>query len=353
MTSEAIPEDSAIRDKIYSILQTIDIETMGIKSFIQLLSKEMKVSPEILKANKKDFIKQTLTEAINEGNGDNDDAEENGDDGNDDDDDDDDEEEEEDQKPSSSNGRGLAQKKLISNALARLLGKSTVKGENDINDNNANQNQNETNCTVMMARTEVVKELWNYIRQHQLQNPDNKREIRLDSAMQTVFGCTTFTMFTMNKYIGAHIDPFKPVDLTPKYKPARTTVNSGSKRSRTCTGTNGSAKKARKVGTQPPYLLSDALQAVVGTNVLPRPQVVSKLWKYIKDHDLQNPHDKREILCDDTLQRVFDNKNKISMFQMNKYIGRHFLEKVDKSQYHHHEDVEEDNGAEDDDDNEE
>jgi chromatin remodeling complex protein RSC6 len=32
---------------------------------------------------------------------------------------------------------------------------------------------------------------------------------------------------------------------------------------------------------------------------------VSKVWKYIKEHDLQDPKDKRRILCDDKLEAVF------------------------------------------------
>jgi hypothetical protein len=81
MTSESIPEDVAIRETILSLLQTIDIETMGIKSFIQLLSKEMNVSNDVLKANKKDYIKQILTEAINAGNHNNNDDADDADDG--------------------------------------------------------------------------------------------------------------------------------------------------------------------------------------------------------------------------------------------------------------------------------
>lgn len=34
-------------------------------------------------------------------------------------------------------------------------------------------------------------------------------------------------------------------------------------------------------------------------------QVVSKMWKYIKEHDLQDPKDRRSILCDKKMQDVF------------------------------------------------
>lgn len=51
-----------------------------------------------------------------------------------------------------------------------------------------------------------------------------------------------------------------------------------------------------------------------------RPEVVKKLWIYFKEHQLQNPKDKREILLDDKLERVFKRK-KITMFSMNKFLS--------------------------------
>jgi hypothetical protein len=56
---------------------------------------------------------------------------------------------------------------------------------------------------------------------------------------------------------------------------------------------------------------------------LPRTEVVSKVWEYIKANNLQNPENKREILVDDKLQAVFGGKSKVSMFEMNKYFAQH------------------------------
>jgi upstream activation factor subunit UAF30 len=75
------------------------------------------------------------------------------------------------------------------------------------------------------------------------------------------------------------------------------------------------------------------LQDVVQVDVLPRPQVVSKLWEYIKANQLQNPSDKREILCDAKLKKIFQNKSKVTMFNMNQFLSNHLLEKVDRSEY--------------------
>jgi len=53
---------------------------------------------------------------------------------------------------------------------------------------------------------------------------------------------------------------------------------------------------------------------------LSRPQVVKKLWEYIKGNELQDPRDKRQIICDEKLQAVF-NQSKVNMFSMNKLLG--------------------------------
>lgn len=45
--------------------------------------------------------------------------------------------------------------------------------------------------------------------------------------------------------------------------------------------------------------------------------VVKKLWDYIKSNNLQNPDNRREILCDDKLRALF-NVDKVHMFTMNK-----------------------------------
>jgi len=50
---------------------------------------------------------------------------------------------------------------------------------------------------------------------------------------------------------------------------------------------------------------------------------------------LQNPQDKREIICDKNLSMVMGGQSKVTMFSMNKYITPHLLEKLDKSEYIH------------------
>lgn len=67
---------------------------------------------------------------------------------------------------------------------------------------------------------------------------------------------------------------------------------------------------------------SPALAAVVGAAPLPRTEVISKLWVYIKEHNLQDPANKRMINADAKLKEVFG-KPQVSMFEMAGLIGKH------------------------------
>ncbi len=102
---------------------------------------------------------------------------------------------------------------------------------------------------------------------------------------------------------------------TPEKKPEKKTTKA---QPRAKAGGDGKANALQKA-LQP----SEELAAVVGGPApLPRGEVVSKLWDYIKANNLQNPENRREILADDTLRKVFG-KDKVTMFEMNKHLARH------------------------------
>ena len=82
------------------------------------------------------------------------------------------------------------------------------------------------------------------------------------------------------------------------------------------------AKGTARGGIATPVTPSPELAEIVGKDALPRSEVVSKIWEYIKKHDLQNPQDKREILADAKLEKIFG-KKKASMFEMNKHLSAH------------------------------
>jgi chromatin remodeling complex protein RSC6 len=82
------------------------------------------------------------------------------------------------------------------------------------------------------------------------------------------------------------------------------------------------AETKARGGIAKPVTPSPELAAIVGKDDLPRSEIVSKMWDHIKKNNLQNPENKREILADDKLEKIFGAK-KVTMFEMNKHISKH------------------------------
>lgn len=74
------------------------------------------------------------------------------------------------------------------------------------------------------------------------------------------------------------------------------------------TGLSRASGEANDLG-----ISSDALSELVGEARLSRPQTVKRIWEYVKERGLQDQNDRRYILCDEVLQRVF-HSDKVHMF---------------------------------------
>jgi upstream activation factor subunit UAF30 len=72
---------------------------------------------------------------------------------------------------------------------------------------------------------------------------------------------------------------------------------------------------------QKPMNLSPALSELLNETQLSRPQTVKKIWEYVKERDLQDPEDKRQIRCDEPLRAVFK-QDRVHMFTMNKILSQ-------------------------------
>ncbi len=84
------------------------------------------------------------------------------------------------------------------------------------------------------------------------------------------------------------------------------------------------AKKARKAGglTKMTYSVSAELAAVVGSGKLTRPQIIKKIWAYIKSHKLQDAKKRRIINPDKKLGEVLG-KKPIDMLKMAGALNKH------------------------------
>ena len=77
-------------------------------------------------------------------------------------------------------------------------------------------------------------------------------------------------------------------------------------------------KTTAGTGLQP----SAALAAVIGAEAVARPQVIKKLWDYIKANGLQDAANKRAINADAKLLAVFG-KPQVTMFELAGIVGKH------------------------------
>ncbi|PNY07645.1 upstream activation factor subunit spp27-like protein [Trifolium pratense] len=180
-----------------------------------------------------------------------------------------------------------------------------------------------------MARTEVVKQLWAYIREKNLQDPNNRQNINCDEPLRALFGVNSINMFQMNKVLTKHIWPLDSDDVVQvkeavpkekkKKKQEREDDDSDEPKGKEKRQKGGSGK-----GFLAPLQLSDALAKFLGESELPRSDVIKRMWDYIKGNNLQDPSDKRQILCDEKLKELFDVDSFIG-FTVTKLLAPHFI----------------------------
>jgi upstream activation factor subunit UAF30 len=71
-----------------------------------------------------------------------------------------------------------------------------------------------------------------------------------------------------------------------------------------------------------PLQPSPQLAAVVGNSPMPRTQVISKLWAYIKRNGLQDARNRRAINADEKLRPLFGGKSQVTMFDLAKIANK-------------------------------
>ena len=81
-------------------------------------------------------------------------------------------------------------------------------------------------------------------------------------------------------------------------------------------------KRAPNPAFMRPLQPSAKLAAVIGNNPMPRTQVISKLWAYIKRNGLQDAKNRRAINADDKLRPLFNNRSQVTMFDLAKIANQ-------------------------------
>ncbi|XP_027340942.1 uncharacterized protein LOC113854239 isoform X2 [Abrus precatorius] len=160
-----------------------------------------------------------------------------------------------------------------------------------------------------LPRTEIVKQLWAYIRKNNLQDPSNKRKIICNDELRVVFETDCTDMFKMNKLLAKHIIPLEPTKQSVAKK-QKVDVESGTKTAE----------------PTPSVIISDALAnffGVTGREML-QSEVLRRIWEYIKVNQLEDPVNPMAILCDAKLQEIFGCES-ISAMGIPEVLGRNHI----------------------------
>lgn len=207
---------------------------------------------------------------------------------------------------------------------------------------------------VVIPRSHIPKRITAYAKEHQLQDPSDKRRIICDDNMRVgLGGVTEFTFFTLGKLVSGLV--YKPEECSlelqelakecevkaiaektrkrdediangvePKQKGKRATKKQKlEKTTHNALSKSKSEQKKKPTGLYRPMQLSEALTAVCGESQLPRPEVLKKIWVYINENQLKDPNDKSQILCDQKLKAVFDGSPTVQHMGINKYLSAH------------------------------
>lgn len=198
----------------------------------------------------------------------------------------------------------------------------------------------------------IMQAIWAYVKSNDLQDPKDRRQFLKDPKLETIFKYPV-NMFSLNTRVypfmlsgyfrdgiipefpecsclaelSRHVKPSGEVlqadsDVEDQPKPKKSKKSQAEKNKVAQSDT----KPKKATGFTKPLKLSPELSAVVGTTQASRGECNKLLFAYIKEHGLQNPQNKSQILVykDELLHKVLQVKE-CTQFGMSKYLKDHFL----------------------------
>ncbi|KAL8168051.1 hypothetical protein V2J09_009550 [Rumex salicifolius] len=174
-----------------------------------------------------------------------------------------------------------------------------------------------------MLRYEVLNQLWDYVSQHNLIDPNDKQNILCDERFQGLFGVESFKICQMNTFLSKHLSAAaKPSRKQKPQKQERAELEDKTEQ-------NPGEKRQKRVVTSgflSPSPISQSFINFLGTGemALTRPDAIKRVWNYIKKHKLQDPLNKKTILCDAKLKELFE-VDSFHGFTVSKLLSAHFV----------------------------
>ncbi|KAK8959379.1 hypothetical protein KSP40_PGU009022 [Platanthera guangdongensis] len=98
----------------------------------------------------------------------------------------------------------------------------------------------------------------------------------------------------------------------------------GSASSKTSIIAEGTASKKPARGITKPGPVSPAMQAFLGVGEIPRTQALKHIWDYIKANNLQDPENKKIIVCDEKLKSILGGRDRVGFLDISGLLNPHF-----------------------------
>eukprot|EP01025_Chloroclados_australasicus_P034994 TRINITY_DN3572_c0_g1_i1.p1 TRINITY_DN3572_c0_g1~~TRINITY_DN3572_c0_g1_i1.p1 ORF type:complete len:480 (+),score=80.56 TRINITY_DN3572_c0_g1_i1:2-1441(+) len=164
---------------------------------------------------------------------------------------------------------------------------------------------------------EIVGTVWKYIRENNLQNEEDRRKIRVDETLGKIFQ-EPLDLSSVGAQLSRHLQEDES-SLRPAQKRAKKEVR-------------GRKSGKGKQGFMRPLRLTKEMRDVLcipdGEEVA-RGDLSKKFWAYFRSHDLQDPKDRRWILCDDNLKSLLKT-DRFQAFSIQKLVKPHILGYLDE-----------------------
>lgn len=191
----------------------------------------------------------------------------------------------------------------------------------------------------VMSRAEVASHISKYVKEHNLKDPSDGRMFLFDDNMSNLFPDAPSKVFfrAITALLRKHIIPVKNAspelaraveEYTRKLMDTPRKVKIPKRRRKTRQNEKGVILQGRmreqKRGLFIPVQVSQELSDVCdGVSSLSRPEITSHVWRYIRQHNLQDKEQKRKIWTDDKLKRICDNAESVDCFHLSSFVARH------------------------------
>ncbi|KAF2907973.1 hypothetical protein DAI22_12g140600 [Oryza sativa Japonica Group] len=87
---------------------------------------------------------------------------------------------------------------------------------------------------------------------------------------------------------------------------------------------SGKKKRAASGIMKPKPISAELREFVGGAEELPRTEALKIIWAHIKGNNLQDPNNKKIIVCDEKLKKIFGGRDRVGFLEISGLLNPHF-----------------------------